>query len=70
MIVLNHHTSAIVVIPGEEVKDHPVDVAVAGKLFEPTNEWQAIEPSYHLPGGLWIRINLATGQKEARDMPK
>ncbi|CAK4670205.1 unnamed protein product [Aphanomyces euteiches] len=69
MIVPNHHTSAIVVIPGE-VKDHPVDVAVAGKLFEPTDEWQAIEPSHHLPGGLWIRINLATGQKEARNMPK
>ncbi|KDO22787.1 hypothetical protein SPRG_11546 [Saprolegnia parasitica CBS 223.65] len=35
-------------------------------LFEPTNEWKTIEEGQQLPGGLWIRINLATGLKEAR----
>ncbi|KAG9400169.1 hypothetical protein AC1031_011079 [Aphanomyces cochlioides] len=36
------------------------------KLFEPTHEWQEIQDDVELPAGLWIRINLSTGKKEAR----
>ncbi|KAF0686654.1 Aste57867_21496 [Aphanomyces stellatus] len=36
------------------------------KIFEPTHEWKVIEDDEQLPGGLWIRIDLTTGKKEAR----
>ncbi|KAF0698876.1 Aste57867_10521 [Aphanomyces stellatus] len=62
---------ALVLIPGEEVKDRLPNSSLSDEvdIFEPTHEWQEIGPAQHLPGGLWIRINLATGKKEARMMP-
>ncbi|KDO27272.1 hypothetical protein SPRG_07521 [Saprolegnia parasitica CBS 223.65] len=40
--------------------------APAPPLFEPTREWQEILPNQAIPGGLHVRINLATGKKEAK----
>ncbi|OQR98635.1 hypothetical protein ACHHYP_08360 [Achlya hypogyna] len=34
--------------------------------FEPTHEWQEILPNQAIPAGLHVRINLATGKKEAK----
>ncbi|KAG2776964.1 hypothetical protein Pcac1_g12393 [Phytophthora cactorum] len=35
-------------------------------MFEPTHEWREILPNQVLPAGLHIRLNLQTGQKEAK----
>ncbi|KAG3196442.1 hypothetical protein PC128_g7622 [Phytophthora cactorum] len=35
-------------------------------MFEPTHEWREILPNEVLPAGLHIRLNLQTGQKEAK----
>ncbi|KAJ8561524.1 hypothetical protein ON010_g8160 [Phytophthora cinnamomi] len=34
--------------------------------FVPTNEWQDILPNQAIPPGLYIRVNLETGKKEAK----
>ncbi|KAE9276694.1 hypothetical protein PF008_g29033 [Phytophthora fragariae] len=34
--------------------------------FVPTNDWQDILPNQAVPPGLYIRVNLATGKKEAK----
>ncbi|KAF1330190.1 hypothetical protein FI667_g5420, partial [Globisporangium splendens] len=34
--------------------------------FEPTHEWKEILPNQALPPGLYIRVNLETGKKEAK----
>ncbi|TYZ63750.1 hypothetical protein PybrP1_003719 [[Pythium] brassicae (nom. inval.)] len=34
--------------------------------FEPTHEWKDILPNQALPPGLYIRVNLETGKKEAK----
>jgi hypothetical protein len=36
------------------------------KPFVATNEWQKIEPGQAIPKGLHVRINLQTGEREAR----
>ncbi|EQC27936.1 hypothetical protein SDRG_14215 [Saprolegnia diclina VS20] len=61
--------SALMVVASEKApSDQPgrAKAPAAINLFEPTNEWKTIEEGQQLPGGLWIRINLATGLKEAR----
>ncbi|ETI49429.1 hypothetical protein F442_06778 [Phytophthora nicotianae P10297] len=35
-------------------------------MFKPTHEWKEILPNQVLPAGLHIRVNLQTGQKEAK----
>ena len=35
-------------------------------VFIPTNQWQQILPGQAIPAGLHVRINLATGEKEAK----
>ena len=48
------------------------DVTVADEedenvtIFIPTNQWQQILPGQAVPAGLHLRINLATGEKEAK----
>ncbi|KAL3668204.1 hypothetical protein V7S43_007065 [Phytophthora oleae] len=34
--------------------------------FVPTHEWQDILPNQAIPPGLYIRVNLETGKKEAK----
>lgn len=38
------------------------------KVFQPTAEWQTIQPGQGIPPGLHVRMNLQTGQKEAKFM--
>ena len=35
-------------------------------IFAPTNQWQQILPGQAVPAGLHVRINLQTGEKEAK----
>ena len=43
-----------------------LDVAHTGDEFIATNEWQEIKPGQSIPKGLHVRINMATGLKEAK----
>ncbi|XP_072177847.1 uncharacterized protein [Diadema setosum] len=36
------------------------------EVFVPTREWQSIQEGQAIPAGLHVRINLATGKKEAK----
>lgn len=36
------------------------------KIFQPTNEFQIVRPDQDLPTGLHVRLNIYTGQKEAK----
>ena len=38
------------------------------EVFQPTSEWQAIQPGQGIPAGLHVRMNLQTGEKEAKLM--
>ena len=37
--------------------------------FEPTHEWQAVQAGQAIPPGLWVRIDMTTGEKTARLLP-
>jgi hypothetical protein len=43
--------------------------ALAGKPFTPTTDWQEAPSDAVLPAGLQIRVNVASGRKEARVLP-
>uniref|UniRef100_K3WKB1 Uncharacterized protein n=1 Tax=Globisporangium ultimum (strain ATCC 200006 / CBS 805.95 / DAOM BR144) TaxID=431595 RepID=K3WKB1_GLOUD len=47
-------------------KHEAAPVANVAPEFEPTHEWKEILPNQALPPGLYIRVNLATGKKEAK----
>lgn len=36
------------------------------KIFQPTDEWQTVKPNQDIPGGLHIRMNFQTSEKEAK----
>ena len=38
------------------------------KIFQPTADWQTIQPGQGIPPGLHVRMNLQTGKKEAKLM--
>ncbi|XP_077501997.1 sil1 nucleotide exchange factor isoform X2 [Amblyomma americanum] len=38
------------------------------KEFQPTDEWKQVQPGETIPAGLHVRMNLATGQTEAKLM--
>uniref|UniRef100_A0A023GGW1 Nucleotide exchange factor SIL1 n=1 Tax=Amblyomma triste TaxID=251400 RepID=A0A023GGW1_AMBTT len=38
------------------------------KVFQPTNEWKQVQPGEAIPAGLHLRMNLKTGQTEAKLM--
>ena len=38
------------------------------EVFKPTADWQTIQPGQGIPPGLHVRMNLQTGQKEAKFM--
>ena len=37
--------------------------------FVPTDEWQTVQPGQPIPPGLWVRMDLQTGEKTARLLP-
>lgn len=38
--------------------------------FVPTDEWQTVLPGQAIPPGLWVRMDMTTGHKTARLLPK
>ena len=38
------------------------------EVFQPTSDWQSIKPGQGIPAGLHVRMNLQTGEKEAKLM--
>lgn len=38
------------------------------EVFQPTSDWQMIRPGQGIPAGLHVRMNLQTGEKEAKLM--
>ncbi|XP_061434519.1 nucleotide exchange factor SIL1 [Lethenteron reissneri] len=71
-------TSALVLVE-ENVEDGPEanDATVTTKMeqqeeeynpevFHPTSEWQSLKPGQAVPAGLHIRLNLQTGEREAK----
>lgn len=51
------------------VEDESVDfMKDATGIFEPSDEWKKVEPGQVIPKGLHVRLNLETGEKEAKLM--
>jgi hypothetical protein len=48
----------------------PVVAAAAVPEFIATNEWQVVLPGQSVPPGLWVRMDMTTGQKTARLLPE
>lgn len=40
--------------------------AVPTKVFKPEKHWKKIQPDEAIPKGLHVRINMQTGEKEAK----
>ncbi|KAM9916356.1 hypothetical protein OXX80_013633, partial [Metschnikowia pulcherrima] len=36
------------------------------QIFQPSNEWQVVREDQQIPAGLHVRLNLETGETEAR----
>ncbi|KAL7863401.1 hypothetical protein SRHO_G00123850 [Serrasalmus rhombeus] len=54
---------------GEEEKAHDTHEAQDPEdleVFHPTNEWQTLKPGQTVPAGSHVRLNLQTGQREAK----
>lgn len=49
--------------PTQEASENIVSTA---DVFVPTKEWQEIKPGQAIPRGLHVRINMQTGEKEAK----
>lgn len=62
-------TNEVVLVPGEETVSS-TDAASAhvsnSEVFVPTEDWQELKPGQAVPRGLHVRMNLATGKKEAK----
>lgn len=66
----------VLVETNDDVKDNNVKVTTNAEqideedleVFQPTSEWQAIRPNQGIPAGLHVRMNLQTGEKEAKLM--
>ena len=69
----------ILVNSDDSVKESDVNVEVTKnaessiddedlEVFQPTAEWQTIQSGQGIPPGLHVRMNLQTGQKEAKLM--
>jgi len=48
------------------VEDEDTTNEVNSTVFIPTNQWQSISPGQAVPAGLHVRMNLQTGEKEAK----
>jgi len=47
-------------------EDENVTNELNSTVFVPTNQWQSVNPGQAVPAGLHVRINLQTGEKEAK----
>ncbi|CAG5123208.1 unnamed protein product [Candidula unifasciata] len=56
----------IITIEGNGSDDDEIDETL--ELFEPTDEWKAVKKGQKIPPGLHVRMNLQTGDKEAKLM--
>ncbi|XP_017568885.1 nucleotide exchange factor SIL1 isoform X2 [Pygocentrus nattereri] len=71
---LNKFSTAIIIKEdwddfGEEEKTHDTHEAQDPEdleVFHPTNEWQTLKPGQTVPAGSHVRLNLQTGQREAK----
>eukprot|EP00105_Crassostrea_gigas_P031107 XP_011453692.1 PREDICTED: nucleotide exchange factor SIL1 [Crassostrea gigas] len=68
-------TSALTVVPDSEDDDATVTTEEEGApdfsnldVFYPTKDWQEVKPGQAVPKGLHIRLNMDTGQREAKLM--
>ena len=60
----------------DDAKDNDVKVTTNAEhmddedleVFQPTSDWQTIRPGQGIPAGLDVRMNLQTGEKEAKLM--
>lgn len=69
---------AVTVISTDEIENEGADGEVAvedaveeiaienPEVFIPTNEWQKVKPGQAIPRGLHVRMNIQTGEREAR----
>lgn len=66
----------VLVETDDDVKDNDVKVTTNAEqideedleVFQPTSDWQAIRLGQGIPAGLHVRMNLQTGEKEAKLM--
>ncbi|BFZ01197.1 hypothetical protein BsWGS_04236 [Bradybaena similaris] len=56
----------IITIEGNGFEDDAIDESL--ELFEPTDEWKTVKKGQKIPPGLHVRMNLQTGEKEAKLM--
>jgi hypothetical protein len=70
---LNQNNNEIILVDANEDKNEgsiytKTDEAfqVSDEEFVATNEWQPLKENQAIPKGLHVRINLATGQREAK----
>lgn len=72
----NQREGLVLVETNDDVKDNNVKLTTNAEqiheedleVFQPTSEWQAIRPGQGIPAGLHVRMNLQTGEKEAKLM--
>lgn len=72
----NQREGLVLVETDDDVKDNDVKVTTNAEqideedleVFQPTSDWQAIRPGQGIPAGLHVRMNLQTGEKEAKLM--
>ena len=71
----SQHDHAIAVVDSEtEAKETTATTDSIGQdiddqdlnIFKPTSEWQTVLEGQAIPAGLHVRMNLATGKKEAK----
>lgn len=66
----------VLVDTDDDTKDNEVKVTTNTEhfdeedleVFQPTSDWQSIKPGQGIPAGLHVRMNLQTGEKEAKLM--
>ncbi len=43
-------------------------ITISDKVFIPTNEWQVVKEGQAIPPGIHVRLNIRTGEREAKLM--
>lgn len=71
----NDNVGALTIVQTEENEEDGVvsvenaeeEIAIENpEPFIPTNEWQTVKPGQAIPRGLHVRLNIQTGEREAR----
>ena len=50
----------------QEVKKSEEEFKVSDEVFIPTSEWQTLKKDQGIPRGLHVRLNVQTGEREAK----